>query len=132
MSPSSASASGYGRCHGFVALDPGAVHALDVDQDLRKLGHHRGQVLQRTAGECHLSGNLQAGEDAVAGCGVVGEDHVSGLLAAEVEAAFAHPLQDVAVADAGFAQADAGLAQCDLESEVAHDGSDEDVVVELA
>ena len=36
-------------------------------------------------GAGHLGGQLQAGQDAVAGGGVVGEDDVAGLLAAEAE-----------------------------------------------
>jgi hypothetical protein len=74
----------------------------DVDQHLRQPGHHRGELGERLAGGGHPLEQVERGEDAVAGGGVVAHDHVAGLLAAERVAAGLHRLEHVAVADLGL------------------------------
>ena len=91
-----------------------------------------GQFLEAAASQGNLGCKLQAGQDAVARGGVVREDDVAGLFAAEVEPAVAHFLQDVTVTHPGFADGDAGIAEGDLQAEVAHDGGHQDVVLELS
>jgi hypothetical protein len=58
---------------------------LTLIEDLRQAGHDSGEVGQRLAGLGHASGQHETGQDTVAGRAVVEQDHVSGLLAAEVE-----------------------------------------------
>ena len=76
--------------------------------------------------------DLQAGQHAVAGRGVVGEDHVAGLFAAQVVVALAHALEHVPVPDAGFLDGDAGFAHGDLQAKVAHHRGNQGVVLQLA
>ena len=76
----------------------------------------------------HHAQHLQRAEDAVAGGGVVGEDQVAGVFAAEGVAVFAHALDDVAVAHGGGFHLDAVLFHGLDEAEVAHDGGDQRVV----
>ncbi len=59
----------------------------------------------------HPLQDVQRGQDAVAGRGVLAHDHVAGLLPTEGVAAGAHRLEHVAVADGGLQHADpVGLA----------------------
>ena len=48
--------------------------------------------------------HLQRGDQTVAGGREIGQDHVAGLLAADIDAALAHQLDDVAVAHLGAVQ----------------------------
>ena len=66
-----------------------------------------------------------APSDAVARRGVVEEDEVAGLLAAEVVAARAHRLDDVAIADLRAHELAAHLRHRALEPEVAHHRGDD-------
>ena len=73
----------------------------------------------------------QRGEQPVAGRGVGEEDQVPALLPAEAEAVGAQGLQHVAVADGGGLHRDPGVTHRVVEAEVAHDGGDHGVVLEL-
>ena len=57
---------------------------------------------------------------------------MTGLLAADVAAAFAHPLDDVAVAHRGTMQGEAEPLQMALEAEIGHHGGDNAVARHLA
>ena len=105
--PSSASACGHRA--GTAGRGRAGVRSADrhVDQHLRQLGHHRGELGQRPAGRRHPGHQVQPGEHAVAGGRVRRHDDVPALLAAEREPAGAQLLQHVPVADRGLDQPDA-------------------------
>ena len=132
FSPSSASAAATAADQVPVAGGGFLVDALDVDQHLRKHRHGGGEFLEGLARGLDAGRDVQAGEHAVAGGGVVGEDHVSGLFPAEVVAPGAHALEHVAVPHAGFQHVDSGLAHRDLQPEVAHHGGHQGVVLQDA
>ena len=64
-------------------------------------------------------------DEAVAGRRIVGQDHVAGLLAADVVALLDHALEHVAVADRGALQRQAEAGEMALEAEIRHDGRDD-------
>ena len=57
---------------------------------------------------------------------------MAGLLAAEVEAVFAHRLDDIAVADLGAVQREAEAVQEALQPEIGHDRGDDAAAGKLA
>ena len=77
-----------------------AVEA-DVAQDLRQRIEAVADLADRPAELLHHRQHLQRRDEAVAGRRIVGEDDVAGLLAADIVALLAHPLDHVAVADRG-------------------------------
>ncbi len=94
-----------------------------VTRDLSTSGTvYKRQVLERTPGLRDPRRQHQAGQRAVAGGGVVEDDDVAGLLAAEGVAVLLHLLQDVPVADAGLHELDALALHGQLEAQVGHDG----------
>ena len=105
---SSASASATAAASDGVVVGARLVDVGDVDQHLRQPGHH---ARPAPAGDWPVvairSSDVERGQDAVAGGGVVAHDHVAGLLAAEGVAGELHRLEDVAVADLGLPDADA-------------------------
>ena len=103
------------------------VDAGHVDEHLRQPGHHRGEVAQAATGGGHAGQEVQPGEDAVAGGGVLAHDHVARLLAAQREAGGPHRLEDVAVADLGLVHVQARGRHGLDEAEVAHHGGDHGV-----
>src|SRR5215218_1417840 len=117
---------------GGGALQGVAVGDPDVDQDLGKAAHDRGQLGQGAAGAGDHAQEVEAGEEAVAGGGAVEEDEVAGLLAAQGVAAGAHGLEDVAVADGGLGDGDAVAVHGLAGAEVGHDGGDDRVGGEVA
>ena len=74
---------------------------------------------------------LQAGQQAIAGCRVVEQDDVAGLLAAKHELPLAHRLKDVAVPDRGLDQANAGRVHCLPEAEIGHHGRHDSIARQL-
>ena len=72
--------------------------------------------------------DLQRGQDPVAGRGVIEEDDVPGLLAAEVVSARAHLVDDIPVADRRADHPPSCSADRAVEPEVAHHGRDEGIV----
>src|SRR5699024_7878207 len=111
---------------------PGLVHPGHVHQNLRESGHHRSEVAQRTTSAGQACGQLQAGEDAVASGGVLGEDDVTGLLPAEAVAAGAHRFQHVPVPHPGLHDLDPGLLHRQGQAEIAHHRDHEGASGELA
>ena len=90
-----------------------------VDEHLRIAAHDLPQA--RESGlpvSLHDRGELQRGDEAVAGRVVLEEDDVARLLAAEHRARRLQLLEHVAVADLGLDDVDAALAHRDLEAEV--------------
>ncbi len=81
--PSSASASAHRGGDDLVRVESVVVDVAHVDEDLRVDRHDRGELGEGLSGARHLGHQVQAGEQAVAGGGEVGHDHVSGLLAAQ-------------------------------------------------
>src|SRR5205807_4438110 len=71
-------------------------------------------------------------EDPVARWRVIEQEHVAGLLAAEVGADPLHLLVDIAVADLGLDDPDAGGGQRLIEPEVCHHRGDDDATLEAA
>ena len=111
---------------GFLLAD------LDVG-DL--LGEARPAALELGKGfaaRLHDAQDLERGDEAVARGGVVAEDEVAALLAAEVVAALEHLIDDVLVADAGVNRLAARRLHGGTEAGVAHDGGDERLLGERA
>ena len=74
--------------------------------------------------------HLQGRHEPVARGGIVGQDDVPGLLAADVEAVLAHVLQHVAVADRGAHHRQAEPLDVAFEPEVRHHRGDEAALAE--
>ncbi len=109
VSPSSASTSATAAASVGLGVDPGAVDAAHVEQHLRAAcctTPARSASVRPVCGDARQQ--VQRGEHAVARGGVVGQDHVPALLAAEDVAALAHRLEHVAVAHAGLDHGEAG------------------------
>ena len=70
-----------------IGIERVPVAHVDVAQHLRELLHHAGQERQGVAGSVHDVEEQRAGQRAVTGSGVVQEDEVARLLAAEREVA---------------------------------------------
>ena len=106
-SPSSSSTSRT-RLQNAASLRSG-VGAVDRDvaQDLRHAVSTDVSSDSDRPRRAMVSRRNDAGEDAVAGGGVVGEDHVARLLAAEREVALLERVEHVAVADRGLDHGDA-------------------------
>src|SRR3546814_17542310 len=105
-------------------LHAGVVERLatleaDVLQQLR----HGIEAVEHLAGRCagldDLAEDLQARDEAVAGGGVIRQDDVPRLLAADIVAVAAHRLQHMAVADPGAPQVQALGRELAFEPEVA-------------
>mgnify|MGYP000501913355 CR=1 FL=1 len=94
--------------------------------------HEPGQFRQRFPGADHQGEYVQCRENAIPGGRVIHEDDVAGLLAADVEVAFPHPFDHVAVADVGHFDPDSGLFHRPVQAEVAHAGHHHRVVGEAA
>ena len=106
------------------------VDALDVDQLLRELRHHRAEFLERTSGLDDASHQVQTGQDSVAGGGEFAHDDVAGLFPTEGEAVVTHRFEDVAVTDLGLVDAQSTLGHGVEESEIAHHGGHDGVIAE--
>ena len=90
------------------------------------------EFFETLAGVDHFVAQGQCGECTVAGGGEFAVDHVAGLLAAERVIALEHFLKHVTIAHGGFHGLDAHIFQGELQTEVAHHGYHEGVVVEFA
>ena len=84
-----------------------AALVADVLEHLRQRVEAVADLGYRLALLLHHRQHLQRGDEAVARGGVVRQDDVAGLLAAEVVAVLAHLLEHVAVADRGAGKRDA-------------------------
>ena len=120
-----------------IARHDGLLHAAvvaddDVQQHLRVLRAVGGEHGRALAGEREDLQELERGELTVAGGGVVGEDHVARLLAAELVAALHHLFEHIAVAHVGADEVDAVLPAELVQSEVRHDGRHDGVAGEPA
>src|SRR5207253_78302 len=71
--------------------------------------------------------HLQRRDQPVSGGGEVRQDDVARLLAADIEAALAHRLADITVADISAEEAKVETAEITFEPEVGHDGGDDPV-----
>src|SRR5216684_2008549 len=76
---------------------------------------HRAQLAQRLAGFRHNREHEERGDQAIAGGGMIREDHVTGR-----------------VADLGANQAHAMVRERALEAEIAHDGADDGICVQTS
>jgi hypothetical protein len=71
---------------------------------------------------------IAGADDAVAGCRVVAENHVTALLAAYIEVLLHHRFDDVAITDLGAKHAALVRAQGFIEAEIAHHCGDQCVL----
>jgi hypothetical protein len=104
----------------------------DVQQHLRTLLHPGGDVDERLADLPNRPEELKGGQEPVSRLGMVHEDDVARLLAAEIGAKAPHLLQHVAVPDARPRHLDAERGEGPLETEVGHHGRDDDAALEHA
>ena len=102
----------------------------DVEQHLRIGGEVGGEIGERAAGQRHRAQHIERRAQAIAGEQIVREDDVARLLAAEREAALAHLLHHVLVADRRADQLDAERLERELEADVAHHGRDDRVTAQ--
>ena len=121
-----------GGLHIGVILRGLLVGDLDVLQHLRIDLQRCGQLAHRLLLGQHDLHHLQARQDAVAGAGVLGEDDVAALLAADAAAVFGHVLINILVTDGSLGVADALLVERLVQTEVGHDGGDDGVHQQLA
>ena len=82
-------------------------------------------LARRRARLDELTQHLKRRDQAVAGGGVIAQDDVARLLAADIVAALAHPLEHVTIADRGADQAQALRLHMAFEPKVGHDGRDQ-------
>ena len=121
-----------GGLHIGVILRGLLVGDLDVLQHLRIDLQRCGQLTHRLLLGQHDLHHLQARQDAVAGAGVLGEDDMAALLAADAAAVFGHVLINILVTDGSLGVADALLVERLVQTEVGHDGGDDGVHQQLA
>ena len=114
-----------------VRVNACAVAVGNVDEHLRQRLYARSEFCERAVRR-NLSSEHKGRQYAVARGGVVGENHVPGLLAAKRVTALAHRLEHVAVANGGFDDGDVGLAHCTVESKVAHHGGHQRAAIQRA
>src|SRR3546814_9817455 len=76
------------------------------------------QFARRLRGRDELGEQLQRRERSVAGRRMVRQDHMSRLFAADIEAAFLHPFEHMAVADLGALEPQPLALQKAFEAEV--------------
>ena len=100
------------RCAAFVA---------DILEQLRHALELVEQLARRLARADQACQHAQRGDRTVAGGRVIEQDHVSRLLAADVEAPCAHLLEHVAIADLGPLEREALRCEVPLEPKVRHD-----------
>ena len=108
------------------------VRHADIYQHLGidlEIGHQLAQLGLLGHHDFH---DLEAGEDAVAGGGVLGEDDVAGLLAANAAVILHHIFVDVFVAHFGLGIANAKLVKGLIEAKIGHHGGHHGVGQELA
>ena len=121
-----------GGLHIGVILRGLLVGDLDVLQHLRIDLQRCGQLAHRLLLGQHDLHHLQARQDAVAGAGVLGEDDVAALLAADAAAVFGHVLINILVTDGSLGVANTLLVERLVQTEVGHDGGDDGVHQQLA
>ena len=112
----------------------GRITANDrhILQDLR-IGHKILQKLRNLfPGAADNAQKLDSGKLAVAGSGIIQEDQVAGLLTAQIEAAFQHTLQHIAVTNIGAFQRDSPFARKAVEPQVGHDCCHDRILLQLA
>ena len=131
-SPSSASTALTASATASLSATAQPIGDGHVDQDLRQPLHDGGELGQGGAGRGHPGQQRQPGQQAVARRGVVEEDQVAALLAAEAQALRAQRLEHVAVTDGRGLHRDAGVAHRVVEAEVAHHRGHDGRVLERA
>ena len=90
------------------------------------------EFAERFAGFDHDAQDLERTDDTVACGGVVAEDHVSALLAADIVSIAEHGFDDIAVADLGAEDFSTVGFERFIEPEVAHDGRNQGAAFEAA
>ncbi len=101
-----------------------AAGEADILEQLGDRVELAGQLAHRPAALDHDGQDLKRRHQAVAGGGMVVQDQVARLFAAQVEPARSHPLHDVTVADLGPLQHEAVAGQGALKAQVGHHGGD--------
>ncbi len=101
---------------------------LAVDQFLRRGIEDVRDLRQLLAGFDHHRQHLQRGDEAVAGGREIRQHDMAGLFAAQVEALFHHPADDIAVADLRALQLHADGFEMGFKPEIGHDGGDDGVL----
>ena len=90
------------------------------------------EFAERFAGFDHDAQDLERANDAVARGGVVAEDHMSALLAADIVSIAQHGFDHIAVADLGAEDFSTVGFEGFIEAEVAHDGGNQGAALEAA
>ena len=119
---------GLGSGDGFddaLVLEGLAALVADVFEDLRQRIEQMADIADGALEFADHGQHLQGGDEAVARGGIIRQDHVAGLFAAEIVTVLAHMFEDVAIADGGAGQSEADAAEIALEAEIGHDGGDD-------
>ena len=112
----------FDRGYDRVVLKRLAVGIAHVLEDLRQRLEAVAHFAHRPANPLDDAEKLQRCDQAIAGSGVIRQDDVSGLLAANVVAVLAHMFENVAVADCCPDEVQAQAAEKALKPKVRHDG----------
>ena len=115
-----------------ICLSNGLIRDLDVLQNLGIDRETFAQLAQGLLPGLHNFRNLETGEDALTGGGILGEDDMTGLLAAQTAAVLHHIFVNIFVTDFGFGIFDTQFVKCLVQTEVAHNRSDNGIHQQLA
>ena len=121
-----------GGLHSGIGLRRLLVGHADIFQHLRIDGQRLGQLAHGQLFGQHDFHHLQAGQDAIAGAGVLAEDNVAALLTTDAAAVLGHVLVNILVAHSGLGVADALFVKGLVQTEVGHHGRDDGIVHQLA
>ena len=118
--------------HGGIVLRGLLIGHTDIFQHLRVDLQRGGQRTQRLLLGQHDLHHLQAGQDAVTGAGVLGEDDVAALLTADAAAVLGHILVDILVTHGSLGVADALLVKGLVQAKVGHNRGNDGVGQQFA
>ena len=122
----------HGFLHGRVILCSLLISHADILQYLRIDFQRCCQLTHWLFLSQHDFHHLETGQDAVTGAGVLREDDMTALLAADTAAVLSHVLVDVLVAHSSLGVANALLIERLVEAKVGHNSRDYGVVHQLA
>ena len=121
----------YNRLLYPARLERLSIAKPDIAQQLRHRLKDAAHLARPPSGLDDCRQHLQRRDQTVAGCRVVGEDDVAGLLAAEIATQAAHLFVDIAIADRGAVQPDPLPGQVAFEAEIGHDRRNQRTAGEL-
>ena len=132
VSPSASATALTAACTAASSCAAVFIGHTDIFQHLRVDLQRGGQRTQRLLLGQHDLHHLQAGQDAVTGAGVLGEDDVAALLTADAAAVPGHILVDILVTHGSLGVADALLVKGLVQTKVGHDRGNDGIGQQFA